>query len=466
VAGLFVLALVGTWVWLMRLAPPPPIPVPAKLGELDPQVRNYLARCAARAAEKPRDAGRRAELGLAFAVNGLWDEARRSFLDAVLLGDRGPLPGMYAAVALQELGDSVGSRKELEQVVEAHPDAGPAWYRLGVARVAAGDWTGAAEAFGRVTQLSPEEWRGWAGLGEVWLREGRRAEAIAPLEKAVALEPFARSAYHLLGQAYMAAGRTNEAMAIRAAGRATGVTPMPDAWATRALDHMRLLPDQFERVDALAAQGRWEEAVARMKEAHRYHPNHATVAARLARVMVGAGQMDAAWSVLAEARQKQPDDVELLTEASATAAAAGRGTDALALARRALEVAPHSVEASVAEANALLASEQDTAAAAALERALRMAPENVGLWIQLGDLRRHNLRKHDLAYAAYQRARELDPIHPPVWERWTELAIEGEDWEGAEAGLEALKRLQSDREVLAELKTALEEAKRKSTVRE
>lgn len=161
-----------------------------------------------------------------------------------------------------------------------------------------------------------------------------------------------------------------------------------------------------------------------------------------------------------------PDDVELLTEASATAAAAGHGVEAVALARRALEVAPQSVEASVAEANALLASEQDEAAAAAMERALAKAPENVALWVQLGDVRRHNLKQLDLAETAYRRGRELDPIHPPVLERLTEMSMERQDWEGAASWLEALKRLQPDPAMIAGLEAALVEAKRQATARE
>jgi tetratricopeptide (TPR) repeat protein len=461
--GLGCLLLVGVGLvigrgWLPGRTPPP-IPAPSQLGSLDPQVRAHLVALAKQSAASPFEGSRRSELGLAMAVNGLWGEARGCFLDAIQLGDAGHLPRMYAAVALQETGDAPGAVKELEQVVERFPDAAPAWYRLGVARVAVGEMIQAEAAFLKVVELKPTEWRGWAGVGEARLRQGRHAEAVEPLERAVRLDPFARSAYHLLGQAYRALGRSVEAATALAAGGAQTVGPMPDDWSISALNHMRLLPDQFERCDALVAQGQFGEAISRLREAWRHHPTNVSVIVRLARALSVAERLAEAEDVLVEARRTMPDEVGVLTASAEMAAASGNGSEALAFARRAVALAPQLPEAHVAEANAWLASEDDASAVVALERALERAPGNVGLLLQLGDLEWHNLQRRESAWNRYVQAHAVDPIHPATLERLTGLAIQRGDFEAAERHLTELKRLRVDSAVVSELEAALRRAR-------
>lgn len=453
------LVLVGVGLWWHAASSAPPIPAPANLGLLDPQVRSHLVSLAKRAAASPRDGQRRSELGLALAVNGLWTEARSSFLDAIQLGDNGSLPRTYAAVALQEMGDAPGASKELQQVIERYPDAAPAWYRLGVARVALGELGPAEEAFQNVTRLVPTEWRGWAGVGEARLRQGRHAEALEPLERAVSLDPFARSAYHLLGQAYRGMGRTHEAATALAAGSSQTVGPMPDGWSLKALSHMRLLPDQFERSDALMAEGQFVEATARLREALRFHPTNVSVMVRLARALNASEKAPDASSLLAQAREAIPDSPGLLTASAEVAAALGRGQEALDWARRAVAMAPQLPEVHVAEANAWLALENDAAAAAALEKALERAPTDVGLLVQLGDLEWHNLGRRESAWQRYQAAHRADPIHPATLERLAGLAIERQMFDEAEQYLAELKRLRMDAAMVGSLEGALRRAK-------
>ena len=463
VVGCACLLLIGLGLWLGRGwlpgRTPPPIPAPSQLGSLDPQVRAHLIALAKQAAASPFEGSRRSELGLALAVNGLWGEARGCFLDALQLGDAGPLPGMYAAVALHETGDAPGAVKELEELVKRFPDAAPAWYRLGVARVAVGDMVSAEAAFAKVVEWKPTEWRGWAGVGEARVRQGRHAEAVEPLERAVRLDPLARSAYHLVGQAYRALGRSAEAATALAAGGSPTVGPMPDDWSIKALDHMRLLPDQFERCDALVAQGEFGEAIRRLREALRYHPTNVSVIVRLARTLSAAERSAEADEVLVEARRSMPDDVGLLTASAEMAASIGKGSEALSFARRAVALAPQSPEAHVAEANAWLASEDDASALTALERALERAPANVGLLLQLGDLEWHNLQRLEPAWNRYVQAHAVDPIHPATLERLAGLAIQRGDFDAAERHLTELKRLRVDSAVVSELEAALRRAR-------
>lgn len=454
--ALLLAALAGLAFLLLRPSSPLlPIPVPAQIGTLDPQVRAHLAQIATRAGKDPRNAGLRSELGLAFAVNGLWTEARQCFLDALRLGDISPLPAMYAAIALQELGDYEGAIRELRQVSEKHPTFAPGWYRLGRAFAAAGRFPESSEAFLAVTRLAPNEWHGWAGLGECQLRAGKAGEALEPLTHARQLDPTARSVRHLLGQALQSTGRTNEARLELAAGGAQTVGPMPDPWSTSALEHMKALPDQFERADALMAEGDFPQAITRLSEALRFHPTNATVIASLARAFNGNNQAPAAWDLLAEARTRSPSDVSLLTIATLTATLLDRTNDALDLSRQVLELAPQAAESHVAHANAMLVAGRDAEAIAALRKALALSPRDATLWVQLGDVQRHNLHDTNAALHAYQQGHESDPLHTQPLLALFDLLLEQRRFPEAAQTLATLRTVTRDSRLLRDLEQRL-----------
>lgn len=456
------------WLWFLLAAvtavaiarfrtapPPPPIPVPAGIATLDPQVRLHLARLAEKLAGAPRDAELRADLGLALAVNGLWTEARQCFTQAVFLGDSRPLPAMYGAVALQESGDYPGAVTELREVTRKHPEFAPAWYRLGRALLANGQSAEATNSFAAVTRLAPGDWHGWAGLGEALLRGGQATAALEPLTRARELDPTARSVRHVLGQALQAAGRTTEAELELAAGGTQSVGPMPDPWSQKALDHMMALPDQFERTDALMAAGDFREAAARLGEALRFHPTNALVIASLARALTGGGQPPIAWKLLTNALARTPGDPSILIAAVDTAAALGWTNDAVELAGRALNAAPQSAEARVAQANALLATGRDAEAAVAIRGALDLSPRDANLWVQFGDLHRHNLKQPEEALAAYRHGHHADPIHPAPFIALITLLTElGRPQEAREMLIE-FRRLSPDPALLRDLEQRL-----------
>lgn len=423
--------------WLIAprwFAPPPPIAAPVQLASLDPQVRDHLEGLARQAARHPRDPAFRAELGLAFAVNDLWKEARQSFLDALQLGDRDPLTRMYLAAAEQEGGEPEAGLATLQRLVEDQPGFAPAWQRLGLAQLARGDAGAAAAAFTRVTQLAPEAWHGWAGLGEAQLRQQQTTAAVASLQEALRKDPGARPAHHLLGQAWRALGRTNEAALALQAGHGQTIPPMPDAWTERAFGHMRLLPDQFDRAGEWMAQGDPLQAVRLLQPALEYHPTNVAVAIRLAEALTAAEQAADARKLLAPFLDADPRNLALLTAAAHAAASAGQADEAAALASRALEINPDRVESHVALADARLAAGRDREAADILAQAIRLSPRNPALLLQLGDLLHHNLQDAAAALTRYEQALAADPLNPAALERVAGCRLELGQTEGV-AGL-------------------------------
>src|SRR5438552_14140967 len=183
------------------------VPVPRDLAQLDPQLKEYLRTKIHWVQEKPRDANRQATLGIAYAANGLWEQARESFRNAERLDPRQPLAPMYVAIATQELGELNEAIRFFRELTVRFPVFAPGYYRLGDASLRAGEVQQAEAAFRRLIALAPGEWRGYAGLGDAKLRGGDYAAAAEELEKAVQLAPDERIARHLLGLAYRGLGR-------------------------------------------------------------------------------------------------------------------------------------------------------------------------------------------------------------------------------------------------------------------
>src|SRR6185503_13444839 len=74
ILGVAVTQNVGVW-----RKPAVDVPVPADLEKLDPQLRDYLRLQLKWVQKKPVDPTRQATLGIVYAANLLWSEARRCF---------------------------------------------------------------------------------------------------------------------------------------------------------------------------------------------------------------------------------------------------------------------------------------------------------------------------------------------------------------------------------------------------
>jgi len=140
------------------------VPIPKDLDSLDAQLRLYIVEKVKWVRQAPRDAGRHATLGMVYAANSIWPEARLAFRNAATLDPKEPLAQLYVAVATQETGDFDGALKLYREVTVRFPDFAPAFYRLGDALLRAGTVDEAENVFRRLLALAPQEGRGFAGL--------------------------------------------------------------------------------------------------------------------------------------------------------------------------------------------------------------------------------------------------------------------------------------------------------------
>ena len=454
-AGVFLVVAAAAVVQWIRRPPLLPIPSPQNAAALDPQVRDHLEAVIEGVRQSPRSATRRATLGIAYAANGLWNEARQAFLDTARLDPEEPLARMYAAVALEELADLPGALREFQALTAQDPGFAPGWYRVGECALRTGDLGLAETAFTRLSTLAPDEWRGPAGLGEVRIRQGRAPEAVPLLEKSLELDASAKPARFLLGQAYRSVGRTNEARIALAAGSASVRHPMSDDWSELAPHHMKSIPDQLVQAEELCSAGRPDVAVALLGEALKFHPDHPGLSHQKAMALNQAGQADKALPVLDTLIAKDPKAVAPWITRSYTQVLMGRHEQGLSDARSALALATNSSHAHIAAANALLAVDRDADAIAAVREAMRCDPRNPEIPLELGNILWRNLNDTNGALAQFEHALEIDPSQPQALAMLGFLFLESGNTNRARAAVEQLGRLAPQSAEYRELRAAL-----------
>lgn len=446
------LAVAGLLAWGTGCRPPAPaVPVPKDLDRLDPQLRAHVNEMLGFVRAAPRNAARHATLGLAYSVNGLWEEARQAFQNAIQLDDREPLAHLYLAVALQETGRADEALAMCLRLTERFRSFPQGFYQLGFLSLRAGHLNEAEPAYRRLTELSPQEWRGWSGLGEVKLRQGDLPEAIRLLEKARQLAPAEPLPHHLLGQAYQRAGRAAEAEPELRLGVNAAQYPMPDPWSRTAPLHMKLLPDQFQMADGYLSSGEPLKAVQLLEAALKFHPTNPAVINQLAVASNQAGQPERARALLLGLLDRETNNAKAVVTLSFTFQQMGSNALALAHAERAIALSSNTALPYIARANALVGMERDDEALAALETAASIDPQNPDILTEMGDVRLLNLHQPAAAIEIYRRALALDPTLTQVWVRLADVLLHEKQTNEAQAAIQKLQALAPNEPALKKL---------------
>lgn len=441
-AGLLILALIAIVRYRTQPKPLDP-PVPTTLARLDPQLRHYISNHLDWVRAAPADGRRHATLGLIYAANSLWSDARQAFVNAATLNPDQPLAHLYVAIATDQSGDLTNAITQYRQVAQRFPTLPQAHYRLGDALLRQGELDAAATSFQHLVTLAPGEWRGHAGLGDIALRRGQPTVAAPLVEHAVKLSPETRSLRHLLGLVYRELGRTQEAEIELRKGLDAIHYPMPDEWSLQAPRHMRTLPDQFEQARDHLAHGRPDQAVAALEPALPFHPTSASLLENLAVALNAASRPVESATLLQRLLQLDPKHVNahvLLTE---SAIAMGNLSNAMAHAEQALALAPNQPQPHLAHANVLLALDRDTEALASVEAAIARDPRNPLLPLQAGELCMINLDQPARALEFFRAARALDPTATLAYYREVELLLKSGDTTTARNTWEQLRRVDS-----------------------
>ena len=226
-------------------------------------------------------------------------------------------------------------------------------------------------------------------LGETLLRAGNPQAATESFRKAIALDENSHEAYHGLAMAYLAQQRYD--LATQAEQRALDLA---QGNYTLAIVGM----GDIER-----AQGRYDEAITRYRDAIERDPALTAAYLGLGRAAADQGQFDIAINHYQRGLEGAPDDVALLLALGDAQLQQNDVVGALESYGRAKELQPNNAAAHVGLGRALWRQNQSDAALAELSRATQLNPSDTETLLMIGDLN-ESLGRADVALQAYTAA--------------------------------------------------------------
>ncbi len=240
-------------------------------------------------------------------------------------------------------------------------------------------------------------------LAILLLRLGRFGEAKAILEQLVRLRP------DIVGQWF------DLARLLQEHGDAAGAADAREKGTAAARKAVLERPDDAERRSDLgrflAAQGKFDEAIAECREAVRLWPDAPGAHHILATVLARCGKYQEAAAECRETLRLRPDDAQARSDLSAALLALSKPAEAVAEAREAIRLRPAIDSGYFQLARALAAQGQRDEAIAAYRDAIRLWADFVDAYVNLGGLLL-DAGKQDEALAAYRDALRIRPDHP------------------------------------------------------
>ncbi len=448
--GVAVTQHVGVW----RI-PAVDVPVPADLEKLDPQLRDYLRLQLKWVQQKPVDPARQATLGIVYAANLLWAEARRCFSNVTRINPKEPLGHLYLAVATQETGDYSVALQLFRKTTKMFSDFAPGYDHLGTALLRAGNADEAEMVFRRLTELAPDEWRGYAGLGEVKLRQNKLAEAARFLEKARGIEPKARMVDHLLGLAYRGLGRKEEAQWELRVGLNAVQSPMPDAWGLIAPKHVRLLPQQIDLASDFLSEGRPADVLRVLSEAARYHPDNLTVLEYVGQAHRSLNQFEQARRIAAFMLSLNERSVNAHVLMADVCLDLDLKDEAMIHADRAVALGTDLAGPYLVKADVFFALGRTNEGLLARQEALKRDPQNPLIAVDVGDALLHLLGNPQEAEKFYAQAVALNSALPLGYLRVADAAIQLHQFDRARNAIAQARKLDPQAPELAHLEARL-----------
>ncbi|MEW6160905.1 MAG: tetratricopeptide repeat protein, partial [Verrucomicrobiota bacterium] len=427
------------------------VPIPPNMDKLDPYLRAYILTKARPVVKRPRDFDLQSELGLVYAANGLWIEARAAFENAVRLKPEEPLAHLYVAIATQELDGFAAAIPLYRDLTVRFPQFPQGHYRLGDVALRMGDVPVAEKAYEQLITLAPEEWRAYTGLADVRIRQGRFQEAVELLNKALQIDPAAKIAHHLLGLAYRGLGRHEAAEQALKRGLKAEHYPMPDPWADRAPEHMKLLPELLALGRNYLASGQAAKAVATLEPALRWHPGDLRLMLLLANACNEAEEQSKARALLLRVLEIQSTNHAALVALSTSCLDLGETNEALAYTERAVALAPADPKPHLARATVLRALQRFPEALLSFEQAFQLDPENAYIPMEMGDLYLRHLGQTNEALRAFLRADRIDPELFLVKIRLADVYLRLRQTNESHVAIDAARRLNPGEPVLGVL---------------
>lgn len=204
----------------------------------------------------PDDADLALDLGDTLTRAQHLDAARKHYESFLARHPSSTAVRLALGLTLTGLGRWEDAAREMEQVVERTPADPAAHLNLGIVLSKLGRYEDAMEQLRRAVELSPTDPIAVKELGSALMSAGNLQDAATTLEQAVALDAGSAPAWFALGGCYARMGRKAEA------AKALAHFSETSEGKERFLDQKRLFKAAQGRAEALALQGKEEEALA------------------------------------------------------------------------------------------------------------------------------------------------------------------------------------------------------------
>ena len=361
-------------------------------------------------------------------------------------------------LALKWVGDAFVS---YERALELRPDLAKSWLGCGNVFFERHEYNEALGAYDRATRLNPNLAEAWLGRGNTLFALKRHAESLAAHDKALALNSKLAEAWCGRGTVYFSLKQHSEAIA--AFQRALAIKPeLAEAWlgcgnvltqadqndeALAAYDQaLKLVPEFAEarlgrgnvlnklkrykeaftefdeglalRPDLAKAwlgkgdvhyeQQRYHDALGAFDRALRIEPELASAWARRGNAQFELGRHDHALAAYDKALRLQSDLAEAWLGRGNVNWAFKRSDDALIAYDKALALKPELAEAWLGRGNVYFELKQ-LDALPAYKKALAINPDLAKAWLGCGNALFFLQKHYEDAYAAYDKAFNIDP---------------------------------------------------------
>jgi tetratricopeptide (TPR) repeat protein len=368
-----------------------------------------------------------ANLGEALRALGRWDDARRSYEQAIAIEPNLAAAHNNLGTILQvqgQLAASIGSYRRALAIQPAYADA---HNNLGTALQAAGDAGAAIECFRQAISLEPRAPRAHYNLGVALATRGELAAACGEFEQAMLAAPNYAEAHHGLGLALQRLGEY--ARAETAYARALQLRPQwPEA--ASSLGSLLQAQGQLDRAAALYEQAlatnphfadahynlgtvlkernRYEEAMDRYRQAIACKPNFPEAHYNLGTLLQKAERLDEAAAAYQEAVRLRPDYALAHNNLGNVYRAQERIGEALACYERALQLEPSSSSVESNLGSLWHQEGQIERAMACYDRAMQVNPDSAEVLNNLGTAL-EELGREEEALACFDRSAKLAP---------------------------------------------------------
>ena len=442
---LLLLAVVLWQAWGLLFPPPQPVS-PEDTAGMDPEVFEILEDKLERAREDPRDGAAHATIGLVYEANKMWDEAQRSFANAVELEPGKSVYRLHWAVCLRQAGDVAGGLEQLKRLVADDPTMMAARQRLGRALLQAGDTEAAMVEYRVVIAMAKKRLEGYLGLGECLLRLDDFEGALEQLEKARDIDPEYGPTQYSLGMALRALGRREEAEVALAKGlqwEFSSTRYLPDE-LSRELSHYTVnFVGVIESAVEMINTGRAQEAVTVLNALHRSRPDDTTVMVNLAAAHIKLAQREKARSMLDKALKLKPTEFAIWLNLASCYNDMGRLPEAETHVDRAIELAPKVGRAHFIRALILIKSARLEEAYDALKTCVRLDTRKADAFDFLAELC-IRLSLADEALGHFRTSVRIEPDNLVSQVSLGHLCVRAGLKQEAEAALAAAQRLNPD----------------------